>query len=87
LCLVLGATTAFLGYKTHLITEELDRNNQWVDSLENDLQSTYQQMKALDNAEMFSKDDEVGVIFSEIVALITKIKHDYIHEETPDEKK
>lgn len=77
LCLVLGVTTIFFGYKLFVIVDQLEENQLWVQSLERDVEKTYNDMKLLDEANMFSKDDEVGVIFSDLVTLINKLHQGY----------
>ena len=45
----------------------------WSSNVELRIQSTYDKMKEIDNKEMFEKDDDVGVIFSEMYNLITDL--------------
>lgn len=43
----------------------------WIVSLQNNVETVYRTMKLLDDKQMFSKDDEVGLVFQQIVELIS----------------
>ena len=46
---------------------------QWVINFSERVEDTYQEMKRLDEKEMFEKDDEVGVVFTDIHSLLTDL--------------
>ena len=54
---------------------------QWILDTQERVEKTYQTMRALDDREMFAKDDEVGTVFQQIVELIA-----YLNEITMTEK-
>ena len=53
---------------------------QWIVDLQNKVDRVYTTMHDLDDRQMFSKDDEVGVVFQQMVELI-----DSINEKTTKE--
>jgi hypothetical protein len=55
-------------YESHII-----EYNNWVDNVRNDVRSTYLKMKDMDDKNIFYKDDEVGVVFQELLTLLTKL--------------
>lgn len=46
---------------------------EWVESARNVVHSTYIKMKKLDDKNIFFKDDEVGVVFSELLNLLKRL--------------
>lgn len=47
--------------------------DEWVESVQNSVRNTYIQMKKLDDRSIFVKDDEVGVVFSELLDLLKRL--------------
>lgn len=45
----------------------------WIEEWRADVLKTYAHMKMLDEKEMFSKDDDVGVVFQDMVGLIENL--------------
>ena len=79
--LIVSMVIAVLLYKAgirHLEENELMRN--WVTEFKLDVQQTYFNIKALDDREIFSKDDEVGIAFKNLFEIIQKL-----NERTQDE--
>lgn len=62
----------------HLEDNELMRD--WITDFKVDVNDTYDEIKNLDNQNIFEKDDEVGVVFQELLEIISKLK-----ERTQDE--
>jgi hypothetical protein len=54
----------------HLADSEL--LGQWLSEIQQDVNRTYNEIKNLDDKEVFAKDDEVGVVFKELVQIIEK---------------
>jgi hypothetical protein len=54
-------------------------SDEWIESVRNVVRSTYVQMKKLDDKGIFFKDDEVGVVFSELLNLLKRL-NDRIQE-------
>lgn len=60
--------------------EEIEFNNEsfislesWVSELKMEILKTYAHIKILDDKQMFEKDDEVGIVFQDMVNLISKL--------------
>lgn len=49
--------------------------NNWVSNVRNDVQSTYLKMKEMDDKNIFYKDDEVGVVFQELLTLLNNLNN------------
>ena len=45
----------------------------WIEEYKNDVSSTLDQLKKVDDRQIFQKDDDVGFVFSEILKLIEKL--------------
>lgn len=48
-------------------------SDEWIESVRNAIRATYIQMKKLDDKGIFFKDDEVGVVFSELLNLLKRL--------------
>lgn len=48
-------------------------SDEWVESVRNAIRATYIQMKKLDDKGIFFKDDEVGVVFTELLNLLKRL--------------
>ena len=60
-----------------MLNRSLDKNEHyeiWIDDIEKSVLLTYNKLKAVDDRQIFEKDDDVGFVFSNIVALIEKLK-------------
>jgi hypothetical protein len=62
-----------LGYLVYIGQKKIDIYEQWVLEFRNDVNNVYTQLQQLDDKQIFQKDDEVGVIFLDIVTLIEKL--------------
>ena len=56
----------------------------WIVDFQNDVDNTFSHMKTLDDRQIFEKDDEVGVVFQDMVNLIDKL-NERTTEKTPEE--
>jgi hypothetical protein len=45
----------------------------WIREFKEDVKSTYDEIKELDDKNIFVKDDEVGVVFQDILEIIKKL--------------
>ena len=54
--------------------EENELLKYWITDFKKDVELTYLEIKELDDRHIFEKDDEVGVIFQELLELINKLK-------------
>lgn len=60
-----------------MLNRSIDKNEQyeqWISDIEVAITVTYNKLKAIDDRQMFEKDDDVGFVFSNIVKLIEKLK-------------
>lgn len=48
-------------------------SDEWIESVKNAIRATYIHMKKLDDKSIFIKDDEVGVVFSELLNLLKRL--------------
>jgi hypothetical protein len=62
-----------LGYLVYIGQKKIDIYEQWVLEFRTDVNNVYTQLQQLDDNQIFQKDDEVGVIFLDIVTLIEKL--------------
>ena len=65
--------TAILGYIIYNCQNKIDIYESWIVEFKNDVNGVYQQLKVIDEKNIFEKDDDVGVIFSELFIVIQKL--------------
>lgn len=46
----------------------------WIIEFNKNVQDTYSQLKEIDNKNIFSRDDDVGFAFSQIISIIENLK-------------
>ena len=73
LVIVSVVSSVTIGYIIYIGQKKIDIYEQWVLEFRNDVNNIYTQLQELDNKQIFQKDDEVGVIFLDIVTLIEKL--------------
>jgi hypothetical protein len=77
---------ASIGVILFLIRKLLDVANKieiyenWITSIRSDLDETYKELKRIDEAHIFEKDDVVGFVFSDIVNTIKKVNEEYVKD-------
>jgi hypothetical protein len=54
--------------------DKINTYENWVIEFNNDVINTYKQLKTLDQRQIFSKDDDVGFAFSQILEIVEKLK-------------
>jgi hypothetical protein len=54
--------------------EKIETYENWVIEFKKDVQKTYQQLREVDNKNIFQKDDDVGFVFSQLISIIEKLK-------------
>ena len=67
-----------------IVIKERDDYADWISEWRAQVFQTYAHMKMLDDKDMFSKDDDVGVVFSEMKTLIQSL-NDRTAETTEEE--
>jgi len=55
-------------------------HQQWIVDIREDVNYVYRKIKNLDDKQIFQKDDEVGVVFTDMVDLITKLNERVVDE-------
>ncbi len=76
LSLLLGlffATTVILSYIVYNCQNKIDIYESWIVEFKNDISEVYQDIKLIDDKQLFEKDDEVGSIFSDLYLIIQKL--------------
>lgn len=63
-------TTCLLGYACYNLMKKMEVYEAWLERFRGEIDNVYARMKILDDREMFSKDDDVGFAFSEILRVI-----------------
>lgn len=78
--LVIGfllAITGVLSYVVRNLLRKIEVYEGWVDMFRDEIKKTYSRLKAVDDKELFIRDEDVGFIFSEIVR-VTKEFNDKV---------
>ena len=76
LSVLLSATSIVIFFLVKALFIQMKKNNiyeRWILEFKADANFAYQTMKELDDKQIFSKDDEVGVAFKEMVDLLQKL--------------
>lgn len=68
---IIGNVLLYKQGMKHLSDNELLA--EWILEIKDDVNKTYQEIRFLDEQNIFAKDDEVGVVFQDMVALISKL--------------
>jgi len=68
-----GFLNIILFKKAELQLSRSEIHETWIIEFRKDVEHIYNSMKDIDNRQMFEKDDDVGVIFQEMVELINKL--------------
>ncbi len=69
LCLFV-LTTAALSYACYNLLRKIEVYEDWLDMFRKEVADVYKRIKAVDDKNLFEKDDDVGFVFSEIVKII-----------------
>ena len=67
------AATVILSYIVYNCQNKIDIYESWIVEFKNDVNDVYQEIKGLDDKQLFEKDDEVGSIFSDLYLIIQKL--------------
>ena len=73
LSIILGIGVIFLIRALMIQEKKSVIYEKWIVNLQNQTERILQTMKNLDDREMFSKDDEVGIVFQEISDLVKSL--------------
>jgi len=53
--------------------DRVETLSNWIEEYKDDVNATMDQLKKIDDRQIFQKDDDVGFVFSEILKLIEKL--------------
>jgi len=89
-CGILSIISAALLILVLIGQNKIDTYERWIVEFRDDVTDVYTQLKKIDEQNVFERDDEVGVVFLDIVTLIsklnTRIQYDVnIKKETQEE--
>lgn len=73
LILVLLTVIGFLAKALTIQVKKNEVHEQWIVSLQNRVEEVYTTINQLDERQIFSKDDEVGAVFQQMVDLIASL--------------
>jgi hypothetical protein len=52
-----------------------DTYEEWIKEFRDDVKKTYIEIRELDNRQIFEKDDEVGIVFQDLLNIIDKLNN------------
>lgn len=70
---ILIALTGISFYLVRISQNKIDTYESWVVELQDDVNDVYKKMKFIDDRQLFEKDDDVGVVFNDLLMLIKKL--------------
>ena len=81
ICLIASIVVNVLLYKAgvrqltvnELLEEDISLLQKWIEEFKVDVLKTFAHMKLLDDKQMFEKDDDVGIVFRDMMELIQKL--------------
>jgi hypothetical protein len=59
--------------------------SKWIVDFQDKMYALYNNLKEIDNQDIFEKDDEVGIVFQEIKSLITDTKKIVVDDDDDEE--
>ncbi len=62
-------TTSAFGYACYNLLKKIEVYEDWLDMFRSEIDQVYSRIKAIDDKNLFEKDDDVGFVFSEIVRI------------------
>lgn len=65
-----------IGFLAKALTVQVKRSSvyeKWIVELQNKVNNVYETITSLDDKQMFAKDDDVGVVFQEMVELVKSL--------------
>lgn len=63
----------YFGMSIDRLFDRVETLSNWIEEYKNDVNVTLEQLKKVDERQIFQKDDDVGFVFSEILKLIEKL--------------
>lgn len=69
LMVIFFLATCALGYACYNLLKKIDIYEDWLDMFRTEIDEVYTRIKAVDDRNLFEKDDDVGFVFTEIVRI------------------
>lgn len=69
LMVIFFASTCALAYACYNLIKKIEIYEDWLDMFRKEVSDVYTRLKAVDDKNLFEKDDDVGFVFSEIVKI------------------
>lgn len=69
LMVIFFLSTCALGYACYNMIKKIEVYEEWLDYFRTEVDDVYKQMKAVDDRNLFEKDDDVGFVFTELVRI------------------
>ena len=69
LMVIFFLTTCALGYACYNLVKKVEVYEDWLDMFRSEIDQVYSKIKAVDDRNLFEKDDDVGFVFTEIVRI------------------
>jgi hypothetical protein len=64
----------YFGVYLYKSIDKIEEYSTWFNEIKKHVDDTYNQLKIVDDRQLFEKDDDVGFVFQSIVELIVKLK-------------
>lgn len=62
-------TTCALAYACYNMIKKIEVYEEWMEYFRGEVDDVYERMKAVDDRNLFEKDDDVGFVFTELVRI------------------
>lgn len=69
LMVIFFLATCALGYACYNLIKKVEVYEEWLDFFRTEVDDVYTRMKAVDERNLFEKDDDVGFVFSELLRI------------------
>jgi len=69
LLVIFFLATCALGYACYNMIQKIEVYEEWLSFFRTEVDEVYQRMKAVDEKNLFEKDDDVGFVFTELVRI------------------
>ena len=69
LLIIFFLTTCALGYACYNMIKKIEVYEGWLGYFRTEVDEVYQQMKVVDEKNLFDRDDDVGFVFTELVRI------------------
>ena len=69
LLVIFFIATCALGYACYNMIKKIETYEEWLEFFRGEVDEVYKRMKAVDDRNLFEKDDDVGFVFTELVRI------------------